>query len=166
MQVLRWSESDKKLLPADLQAEIEDMRPHLEEQYAMLFPFLSLSKPDLFPAAVFTLDRWLWADAVFASRSFPPLLLPASPAASGAAASAGGGGKQAATSAILPSTSSEATLDDDGVLVPILDFFNHDTFGCHVDLVHKEGGGDTPGIAAVVRPGTCVVCNLNRMGWG
>jgi hypothetical protein len=48
-------------------------------------------------------------------------------------------------------------VDDDGVLVPVLDFFNHDHFSCHVDLVRKGGDGDAPpGISAVVRPGSSV----------
>ena len=86
----------------------------------------------------------------------------ASAAAAAAGAKAGAAGKLAAAACDtaasgdwrLPSTSA-ANVDDDGVLVPVLDFFNHDHFSCHIDLVCKSGDAP-PGISAVVRPGSSV----------
>ena len=151
------------------------MLPHLEGQYALLFPALSTANPALFPAAVFTLESWLWVGR--RSLCLPLLFAIASPcescicsssicssmcsSSSRAKAGAAGTCTAACDTAVsgdwrLPLTSA-ANVDDDGVLVPVLDFFNHDHFSCHVDFVRKGGKGDSPpGISAVVRPGSSV----------
>ena len=157
--VLRWSESDKKMQTAELQAEIDEMRPHLEQQFQVLFPALSSAKPDLFPPSIFTIDKWLWADSVFASRSFPPSLMPKDSDANVVGQRDSAGSKSMRTSEACGRTSAENIDDDDGVLVPIMDFFNHDHLSCHVDIVQKFGkDGSRSGVAAIIRAGTTVVC--------
>jgi hypothetical protein len=123
--ILRWTAGESGLLPSEIVEGIEELRPHVEQQFAAMFPALSQARPDLFPPSIFSLDQWLWADSVFSSRCFPPSLS-------------------------LDDKGVEE--DEDGVLIPLIDFLNHDHLGCHVDIVRSNEAG-REGVAAVIRQG-------------
>ena len=132
--ILRWTDSECRLLPSEIVAGIEELRPHVEQQYAAMFPALSKARPDLFPPSVFTLEKWLWADSVFSSRCFPPS---------------------------LSLDDKVVEEDEDGVLIPLIDFLNHDHLGCHVDIVRTNEAG-REGVAAVIRQGLHLSLSLTR----
>ena len=112
-------------LGSDLRDDVSRWRQHLDGQYAVLFPALSVAEPAMFPAEVFTREAWMWAHLSYETRCFPK------DGGGVTAAGAGGRGEVSDADACVDEDEDEDE-DEDGVLVPLVDMLNHDHGRCQM----------------------------------
>jgi hypothetical protein len=154
---LWWGERElAQLAGTNLAAGAAFKTRWLRASFDALFPALHERHPALFPRALFTWPRFLWAHSCFSSRGFPhalsvppghPTEAAASPAAAGADAPASAAADDAPDDNDDAALAAAHAAGPVGCMLPVLDILNH-RYRTPVEW-RREAGAGTEGAGAV-----------------